>query len=262
MRLKVFVAPSFPAAMARLRADLGPDALILGTRNLPDGIEITAALDTAEPPPAQPFVPGPALRAMAGFHGVPESLIARCGPGPPALSLARVLPFAPLPIGPADPPLLLVGPPGAGKTLVAVKLATRLVVAGTPPLLINADGRRNGAAEQLAAFTGVLGVALLEASEPVPLARALTHRAGQAALIDGPGTNPSDPADLAGLGALAGAGGARVALVMPAGLDPNEAADIARAYAGIGARLLIATRLDLTRRLGGILAAADAGGMA
>ena len=47
-------------------------------------------------------------------------------------------------------------------------------------------------------------------------------------------------------------------LVLPAGLDAAEAADLAHAYAAAGASLLVATRLDLARRLGGILAAASA----
>ncbi len=49
------------------------------------------------------------------------------------------------------------------------------------------------------------------------------------------------------------------AVVLPAGLDAGEAADLAAAHAGAGARLLVATRLDVTRRLGGVLAAAAAG---
>ena len=48
-------------------------------------------------------------------------------------------------------------------------------------------------------------------------------------------------------------------LVLPAGLDPAEAADQAQAYVAAGARLLVATRLDLARRLGGTLAAAGRG---
>ena len=44
-------------------------------------------------------------------------------------------------------------------------------------------------------------------------------------------------------------------LVLPAGLDVAEATDLALAYASAGAKLLVATRLDLAHRLGGILAA-------
>ena len=51
-------------------------------------------------------------------------------------------------------------------------------------------------------------------------------------------------------------------LVLPAGLDVAEATEIARAYAALGARCMIATRLDQARRLGSVLAAAEAGPLA
>ena len=51
-------------------------------------------------------------------------------------------------------------------------------------------------------------------------------------------------------------------LVLPAGGDPAEAADLAEAFAGVGASRLLATRLDTARRLGAILAAADAAPLA
>ncbi len=47
---------------------------------------------------------------------------------------------------------------------------------------------------------------------------------------------------------------------MSAGTDPGEASDMAALYAAAGARPLVATRLDVARRLGGVLAAAAAGG--
>ena len=53
--------------------------------------------------------------------------------------------------------------------------------------------------------------------------------------------------------------GQRVLLVLPAGLDPAEAAETEQAFRALGARHLLPTRLDATRRLGGVLAAAAAG---
>jgi flagellar biosynthesis protein FlhF len=61
------------------------------------------------------------------------------------------------------------------------------------------------------------------------------------------------------LTALAATARAAMVLVLPAGLDPAEAADQAQAYVAAGARLLVATRLDWARRLGGTLAAAGNG---
>ena len=47
--------------------------------------------------------------------------------------------------------------------------------------------------------------------------------------------------------------------MLPAGLDPAEAAETAQAFRALGARHLLPTRLDATRRLGGVLAAAATG---
>ena len=46
--------------------------------------------------------------------------------------------------------------------------------------------------------------------------------------------------------------------MLPAGLDPAESADLAVAFAECGALSLIVTRLDIARRLGGVIAAAAA----
>jgi flagellar biosynthesis protein FlhF len=198
------------------------------------------------------------------WHGVPAPLVERLGRGPTlAAALADTLRFAELALEMDSPPLLVVGAPGAGKTLTIARLATRLVMNGAVPMVITTDGRRAGATEQLAAFTRLLGISLIVAGHPVSLARALARRRdGVPVLIDAPGTDAFDAAQREDMHALAATADATVALVMPAGHDPAEAADEAQAYGEIGTSLLLATRLDLARRLGGILAAADAGGLA
>jgi flagellar biosynthesis protein FlhF len=282
MRLKIYRAPSIPDAMRLVRGELGPEALILGTRRVAGGIELTAALEQEEHPPAGGAQMGTldpgrphrnqakpaaeennARQAALDFHGVPIALHDALWHGALDAALATALPFASLPLGADSPPLLLAGPPGAGKTLTAARLATRLVMAGVTPMVITADGKRAGATEQLAAFTRLLSISLIVACHPVTLGRALARRTrGAPVLIDAPGHDPSDPAQVEELAALAGATGATIVLVLPAGLDPAESADLAAAYAACGATLLVATRLDLARRLGGVLAAAAAGPLA
>lgn len=258
MRLKLYRAPDVAAAMAQVRADLGPDTLILATRRVADGVELTAALETLAPEP--PPVVDAAREAALAWHGVAAPLAARLMDGPLDQALGAELPFRPLQLGPGAAPLLLVGPPGAGKTLTAARLAARLVLAGESPLAITADGQRAGATEQLAAFTRLLGLTLVVASNPVTLARALARRqGGSPVLIDAPGGDPFDPAYQDLLCGLATTAGATMVLVLPAGLDVNEAADLAGAFAELGTSSLIPTRLDLARRLGAVLAAAEAG---
>ncbi len=317
-----------------VRATLGADALILSTRQVPGGVQITAALEQddtpppldapvrpAPPPPAptvaaqppeprlpelevpvgahaaadeprpdrRPFAPqtlslalpsaaplaawapprpawtpGPVGTGGVGtrqqllrYHRVPATLHPMLMHGDLAAALAAAVSFAPLPY---DRPLLLAGPPGAGKTLTIARLATRLVLAGLRPLVITADGQRAGATEQLAAFTRLLGIDLIVADTPPLLIRAMQRRGpGAPALIDCFGIDPLEQAAGAAITDLAEAAAACLIGVLPAGIDPEEAADLGAALHGLGATHLIATRLDLARRLGSVLAAAAAG---
>ena len=258
MRLKVYQAPNTSAAMAMVRAELGPDALILASRSIDGGIEVTAAIESA--PSAPDPLPDHARHAALRWHGLPSPLAERLASGDLASAVERELHFAPLPISSNAAPLLLVGPPGAGKTLTAARLATRFVLARQPAHVITADGRRAGAAEQLAAYTRLLGLTLIVADTPISLGRALERRPPCVpVLIDTPGLNPADAADQTFLRECHAATGGTIALVLPTGLDPADAHDIAHGFKSIGATLLIATRLDQSRRLGGILAAADTG---
>ncbi len=194
MRLRLFRGKTVAAAMAQVRGELGGDALILGTRRIAGGVEVTAGLQVLDDPPA-PFSPpspvptsGTDRAAALVWHGVPEPIRRRLRSGPLPFALAAALGFAALPLQPHAKPLLLVGPSGAGKTLTTARLATRLVLAGTPPLVITADARRAGATEQLAAFTRLLGVELVAAGQPASLRRALDRRqAGAPVLIDSEG---------------------------------------------------------------------------
>ena len=244
--------------MALVRSSLGPDALILSTRRVGEGVEVTAALDQPPDEPAEHRLDA-ARDAALGWHGVPPQLIDRLADGDLIDCLPKTLSFGTLPDASAAP-LLLAGPPGAGKTLTTAKLATRLVMAGQTPLVITADGQRAGAPEQLAAYTRLLGLTLVVASAPQPLTRALARRQEHApVLIDTPGLDPFDPSARDELLDLAATAQAVTVLILPAGLDAAEARELAEAFSQAGATLLIATRLDLCRRLGGVLASASAG---
>ncbi|MGH7210649.1 MAG: GTP-binding protein [Acetobacteraceae bacterium] len=261
MRLKLYRATRMAEAMACVRAELGPDALILATRRVADGVEVTAALE----PNASPTIAASdqERERLLAYHDVPAPLRAMLARGALEDALAACFTFAALPLSPDGRPLLFAGPPGAGKTLTVARLATRLVLAGHTPLVITADGQRAGAVEQLAAFTRLLGIELVVASHPVTLGRALARRqSGAPVLIDAPGIDPLDPAQSSELAALVATAEAAVALVLAGNSHPAEAAELAAAFAEIGASLLVATRLDQTRRLGGILAAAGAGRLA
>lgn len=255
MRVRVFQGRTASQALAAVREALGEEAVVLGTRRVGGIVEVTAALEVEEPlliPPGAPVTPAEVPPALAR-HNMPAPLAMRLAAAP----LGEVLAFAPLP---TERPLLLVGPPGAGKTLTCAKLAARATMAGHTPLVVTADGTRAGAVEQLAAFTRLLRLTLAVAAQPEVLAKSLQRREqGQPAFLDGFGCDPFDSEQAARLHRLIEAADATPVLVLPAGLDAEEAEEMARAFHLLGARHLIATRLDVARRLGGILAAASAG---
>lgn len=267
MRLRVFHARTTAQALSQARAALGEEALILSTRRAQGGVEITAAAPVAEEPlePVAPLAPRRAaldatVAAALRAHGVPEPLVeALAAGGSLGAALSAVLGFGPLPLG-RGTVLLLCGPPGAGKTLTAAKLATRLRIGGAAPAVIAADGRRAGAVDQLAAYTRLLGLNLVVAPDIPRLAKAIARRPMDApTLVDLAGVDPFCEQDGTQLAALIEAVGAAAALVLPAGTDAAEAADIAAAMAARGVRHLLPTRLDAARRIGAVVAAAAAG---
>lgn len=258
MYLKLFHADRMVSAMAQVRLDLGPDALILSTRKVANGVEITAALEDRID--LLPLRADPAAVRGLAYHGVPPHLASILAAGPLFQTLSKNLRFVHLAISQGDRPFLFAGPPGAGKTLTVARLATRLVMNGVQPTVITADGRRAGAAEQLAAYTRLLGLDLIVASHPTTLSRALARRVpGAPVLIDMPGGNPFDSGQNEEMAALVATANARIAVVLPAGLDPGEAGETAAAFVECGAEALIITRLDVARRIGCALSAASAG---
>lgn len=260
MRLKLYRAPTMADGMRQVRDDLGADALILSTRRVSDGIEMTAAIDDESPALPIALMQDPQSLRQLDYHGTPQKLARQLANGNLADALSAQLAFGSLALTQGSRPIIFAGPPGAGKTLTVARLATRLVLSGTPPFVITADGKRAGAAEQLASFTRLLGLDLVVASQPVALARALARRqSGAPVLIDMPGGSPFNSAQNIELAAMTSTADGCVAVVLPAGLDPSEAFETAAAYAETGAEYLVATRLDVARRIGCILAAATSG---
>jgi flagellar biosynthesis protein FlhF len=275
MRLKTFTAPSMTEAIELVRAALGPDAIIVSDQQEEGGIgvRVTAAIDTpvdaAGAIPSAPDALDKLTDALA-HHGVPAGLAerilavaarAQMTTADVAVSLAeglaRCFYFAPLALPDAGArPVMLVGAPGAGKTAAAAKLARRAATAGRRVTLIAL-----GHAGSLADAARRIGAELMLADSASELRAALAQAEG-AAVIDSAGVNPYDRAAMDELGRAIAAADAEPVLAVPAGGDPGECADVAAAFAGLGVRRMVATRLDVARRLGGILAAAEAGGFA
>lgn len=285
MRLKTFTAPNMADAMNLVRADLGADAIIVSTGKADDGASyrVTAAIEEIEPPFAAEVELPPAwtseeidayLRQVLTAHGLPPHLVERLVRAAedvtaedPALALAGAIDaryhFRMIDPNGQKVPLVLVGVPGSGKSITAAKLAARCRIGGRRAAVATTDTRRAGGVEQLNAFMRILEIDLIVASHPDELMKKLPDRRERdMAIVDTGGVNPFDADELAVLAELIAAIDGEPVLVMPAGGDAMESADIAAAFADLGAKRMIVTRLDMTRRLGGLLSAASAGGLA
>ncbi|MBT4932997.1 MAG: hypothetical protein HN889_07270 [Rhodospirillaceae bacterium] len=292
MRMKSFFAPTMTEAMELVRFEMGAQSIIVATRDEKDGAVITAAIeDTADnglkkseklaPEELPDFNTEDTLdviRQSLTFHGAPITLSERLAGNAtdivadsPTLALAAAMdeafafdPISALLTGKVKPKnaprILMMGPPGAGKTITTAKLAALATISNMNPQVITTDCKRAGGIEQLAAFTRILKIDLQSIDDPDGLLRLLEGTTKDTpVLIDTQGTNPFDEQEMDHLKSLAGVAGAENVLVLAAGGDALEAADIAREFSRIGATRLVVTRLDMTRRLGSILAAADAG---
>jgi flagellar biosynthesis protein FlhF len=277
MRLRTFTAPSIGEAMRQVRTALGDDAVILSTEQEGKLVKVTAAIEpeaaatTAAPVAAES---ADELETALRYHGVPQALAGRLlatatdleGSSPQqALTAALRAQFGFQALTDRKPakPILLVGLPGAGKSSTLAKLAARAKVNGWAATAITCDLAKAGAIEQLATYAKALEIPAYRAKDAATLRRAVAKAdASGTILIDTLGTNPLKAGDLAQLRELAEAAGAEIVLVMAAGGDAVESAELAAGYAEAGATRLVATKVDVARRYGGILASAEAGRLA
>lgn len=302
MRLKTFHAKSLKDAMVLVREQLGDDAIIVATHDSdgPQGARVTAAVEQEDEPYAIPDdgageIPNLLTDALER-HGAPPDLTdrlvneaamieAESATDALAHALAAVFRFNPLPVSGDAPPLLLIGPPGAGKTVSGAKLAARAVLneigdpgaltksdheqtdrardKAAPVALIAADFTRLGAVEQLRLYADRLGARFFTAEDAHALSEALAQRPdGALAVIDTAGVNPFKLEELAALVELSKSAPMEPVLVLTAGRDAEEAADLAKAFRPVEPRRLLITGYDIARRLGSMLAAAEASDLA
>src|SRR5690349_10017265 len=161
MRLKVFQAATVAEAMAEIRRTLGEDAVIVATETGKDSARVTAATDSPVPfdtlisDEAAGDAPdmADAFYERLDHHRVPAPLIERLvgvaltiGGNDPVSTLGGALQsafaFRPLQDDGAPQRVLLIGPPGQGKTVTAARLAARAVLAGRPVRVVAADMTR------------------------------------------------------------------------------------------------------------------------
>ncbi len=277
MKIKTYMCRSMDEAMRTIRAELGPEAVIISSLNEGNKIRVTAACENI-PAPLENSEPEihkytaletkNTLCHILTYHGVPasvsESLIAEtCQLAPTLLErgvvsvLKQLLTFAPLKFSP--PPskpqqVMLAGPVGVGKTVTLAKIATEYRLKDQQVEIISADYLKAGATEQIQAYAQALDVPLTLVQTPTQLEKKLTEgKSGVTYLIDTPGSNPLDQREITHLTDFILTAKQAPYLVLAAGGDPYEMQDTAAAFKDVGSTRFIMTRFDAAKRFGGLL---------
>jgi flagellar biosynthesis protein FlhF len=297
MRLRTFTAPDMPSAMKMVKEAMGEDAIIISSEPVNGkSVSVTAALETNDDfipiTVKQPAKRDPVaedlrfeLQNMLRYHNLPELFVAKIlqtlsdhdlaatmvahkiGGNGDAKNLQRLavekmlggfFNFKPLPLD-TSLRIMLVGPPGVGKSLTAAKLATKLTVEKMPYAVVTTDNKRAGGVEQLQSFTQILGAELFIAPSRTDLWKqihALPKKHG--IIIDTAGCNPYDAREWDELQSFASLEDVEPVLVLPAGGDSLEAIDMVEIFSTLPIKRILMTRADSTRRFGGVLSAAAA----
>ena len=219
MKMKMFVGRTEEEAMALVRAEMGPDAVILSTRERRrSGVrdprrrraQFRPEVRRAEIRGARPVYDETrsTLASTLRWHGAPDGFVhmvseagSRLGAGMEAVNSLTVgieglITFNPLNPRPAKS-LLLVGPQGSGKTTAVAKTRDVFLSDKKHPLeAVAADFDSSGQTARLAALMLKPSVTFaLSPDHLIKLVRDADDR-GQKLVIDCPSFNPLDEADM------------------------------------------------------------------
>ncbi|MES2252990.1 MAG: hypothetical protein V4482_04845 [Pseudomonadota bacterium] len=150
--------------------------------------------------------------------------------------------------------IVLVGPPGCGKTVTIAKLAAMLLERGKKVRIITLDTLKASGAWQLEEYLEPLSLRIYVGPDYLP-----DTRPKEIILIDTPALNINLQHDRDYLKALKTKVNVPFTLVLPADMNPVDAEEIAASYRDANTKTIIVTRLELSRRCGVPLRAAYQG---
>jgi flagellar biosynthesis protein FlhF len=275
MHLKRYRMPTVQEALARVREDLGPKALVLSTRLVarrgPAGwfgareVEITAAADRPQVSESRPrgadraAAKGPDHEIVARLiaAGLDEELAervhaaipraARRAASVPTLrrALADCLTEAARGEEALAPVEVFVGPPGAGKTTTIAKIAAQERARhGRRVGLVAADGFRVGAVEQLRLYADIIGTSFRVVRAASEMEQVFARPSACPLLVDTAGRSPKDRAARSLFDLLASRKDVRTHLVIPASTPPAVLDRVVEGFGDARPDRVALTRLD------------------
>ncbi|MBR2033813.1 MAG: hypothetical protein IKA03_03980, partial [Alphaproteobacteria bacterium] len=147
---------------------------------------------------------------------------------------------------------------GAGKSTTIAKVATLAKMKGQKVAIVSTDNIRAGANTQLKSFAEILDVDFYFCKEPQQLFSFINENGAkyQRVFIDTAGINPFLSAEVDKVASFADVFRGDKILIIDAGRNVDEAVEVAEIFKFLGAKMLLPTRLDLTRRLGAVVSIA------
>lgn len=176
---------------------------------------------------------------------------------------SRMPQVAQLDLGRRPSAVFLVGPSGAGKTTLAIRLGLEIErVHGLKIVVAGTDVNRAGAPQQLMAYASASGIDARMCYAPGELKAILEDGQTDLVIVDTPGHNGTRRDRMAELNAFTQVARRKsVLLTLPATMKGGDLNDVVAAYSGIGIDGLALTRCDETSTFGALASVSIEAGM-
>jgi flagellar biosynthesis protein FlhF len=226
MKMRQFEGPDMRSALAKARRELGPDAVIVSTQEIPpltklglgrSKVRVTAAIDDSPTGLVSPLRRAPAAtgvgrldkdlaalslrnqidsRTAVQRDAVRSVISANSADARALMADIKVLPPPWRNGGPRS--VVLVGATGVGKTVTAAKIAAQARYHhGCTAGLLCADAVRIGSVEQLSSYARILQLPFAYANDDRSIDAALKQLRGcSLVVVDTAATNPRDEIEL------------------------------------------------------------------